>query len=165
MTGSAGMMGSVARGQGLDRIGLGRRNLITTTPHPNAFGVTYDSGDYRSAFDEVLKLADWTGFARRQAATEARGLRRGIGLGGYVESQSGAPIERAEVTVLPEGVVEIVIGTLSSGQGHATSFAQLASEWLGVPAAKAPLVTADTDRLSVAAGSHSARPIRLPPPP
>ncbi|HEV3491697.1 MAG TPA: molybdopterin cofactor-binding domain-containing protein, partial [Reyranella sp.] len=72
-----------ARAHGFDRIALRRRNLITTTPHTNAFGVTYDSGDYVSTFDEVLKLADWSGFARRQAETEARGLRRGIGLGGY----------------------------------------------------------------------------------
>jgi carbon-monoxide dehydrogenase large subunit len=150
-----------ARAHGFDRIALRRRNLITTTPHTNAFGVTYDSGDYVSTFDEVLKLADWSGFARRQAETEARGLRRGIGLGGYVESQSGAPAERAEVTVLPEGAVEIVIGTLSSGQGHATSFAQLASEWLGVPADKVRLVTDDSDRLSVGGGSHSGRSIRL----
>jgi carbon-monoxide dehydrogenase large subunit len=150
-----------ARAHGFDRIELRRRNLITTTPHTNAFGVTYDSGDYLSTFDEVLKLADWNGFARRRAATEARGLRRGIGLGGYVESQSGAPIERAEVTVLAEGAVEIVIGTLSSGQGHATSFAQLAGEWLGVPADKVRLVTDDSDRVSVGGGSHSGRSIRL----
>ena len=84
-----------AQAHGFDRIDLRRRNLITTTPHTNAFGVTYDSGDYLSTFDAVLKLADWTGFARRRAGTEARGLRRGIGLGGYVESQSGAPSERA----------------------------------------------------------------------
>ena len=150
-----------ARAHGFDRIELRRRNLITTTPHTNAFGVTYDSGDYLSTFDQVLKLADWNGFAERRLETAARGLRRGLGLGGYVESQSGAPNERAEVTVLPEGAVEIVIGTLSSGQGHATSFAQLASEWLGVPPDRVRLVTDDSDRLSVGGGSHSGRSIRL----
>ena len=131
------------------------------TPHTNAFGVTYDSGDYPATLDAVLELADWNGFAGAGPKTAARGLRRGIGLGGYVESQSGAPLERAEVTVLPEGTVEIVIGTLSAGQGHATSFAQLASEWLGVPAGKVRLVTDDSDRLSVGGGSHSGRSIRL----
>src|SRR5260370_2806259 len=149
------------RAHGFARIVFGRRNLMPDTRHTNAFGVTYDSGDYLSALDEVLKLADWSGFARRQAETAARGLRRGIGLGGYVESQSGAPAERAQVTVLPEGLIEIVIGTLSSGQGHATSFAQLASEWLGVPADKVRLVTDDSDRVSVGGRSHSARSIRL----
>ncbi|HEX9557950.1 MAG TPA: molybdopterin cofactor-binding domain-containing protein, partial [Reyranella sp.] len=150
-----------ARAHGFDRIELRRRNLIATTPHTNAFGVTYDSGDYLGSLDDVLKLADWSGFATRRAETQARGLRRGIGLGGYIEAQSGAPAERAEVTVLPEGAVEIVIGTLSSGQGHDTSFAQLASEWLGVPADKVRLVTDDSDRMSVGGGSHSGRSLRL----
>jgi aerobic carbon-monoxide dehydrogenase large subunit len=150
-----------ARAHGFDRIELRRRNLIATTPHTNAFGVTYDSGDYLGSLDDVLKLADWSGFAARRAETQARGLRRGIGLGGYIEAQSGAPAERAEVTVLPEGAVEIVIGTLSSGQGHDTSFAQLASEWLGVPADTVRLVTDDSDRLSVGGGSHSGRSLRL----
>ena len=150
-----------ARAHGFDRIELRRRNLIATTPHTNAFGVTYDSGDYVGSLDDVLKLADWSGFAARRAETQARGLRRGIGLGGYIEAQSGAPAERAEVTVLPEGAVEIVIGTLSAGQGHATSFAQLASEWLGVPEGKVRLVTDDSDRVSVGGGSHSGRSLRL----
>src|SRR5258708_33319630 len=150
-----------AHAHGFDRIELRRRNLIAATPHTNSFGVTYDSGDYVGRLDEVLKLADWHGFAARQAETQARGLRRGSGLGGYIEAQSGAPAERAEVTVLPEGGVEIVIGTLSSGQGHATSFAQLAREWLGVPADRVRLVSDDSDRGSVGGGSHSGRSIRL----
>jgi carbon-monoxide dehydrogenase large subunit len=129
-------------------------------PHTNAFGITYDSGNYAEALDKVLALADWNGFALRRAQSAARGVRRGIGLAGYVESQSGAPHERAEVTVLPEGVIEIVIGTLSAGQGHATSFAQLASEWLGIPAGKVRLVSDDTDRVSVGGGSHSGRSLR-----
>ena len=63
--------------------------------------------------------------------------------------------------MLPDSVVEIVIGTLSSGQGHATSFAQLASEWLGVPAERVRIVTDDSDRVSVGGGSHSGRSLRL----
>lgn len=150
-----------ARAHGFDRVELRRRNVITSTPHTNSFGVTYDSGDYLGQLDQVLRLADWSGFPTRRAQSEARGLRRGLGLGGYVESQSGAPQERAEVAVLPEGIVEIVIGTLSTGQGHATSFAQLVAEWLGVPAASVRLMTDDSDRVSVGAGSHSGRSLRL----
>jgi carbon-monoxide dehydrogenase large subunit len=149
-----------ARVHGFDRIELRRRNLIATTPHTNSFGITFDSGDYVASFERILKVADWKGFAGRKAGTEARGLRRGIGIGGYVESQSGAPLERAEVTVRADAV-EIVIGTLSSGQGHSTSFAQLASEWLGVPASSVRLVTDDSDRLTVGGGSHSGRSLRL----
>jgi carbon-monoxide dehydrogenase large subunit len=149
-----------ARAHGFDRVELRRRNLIASTPHTNAFGITYDSGDYAGTLEQVLRQADWTGFAARRAGSERNGLKRGIGLAGYVESQSGAPNERAEVTVLGEGVVEIVIGTLSSGQGHATSFAQLAGEWLGVPADRVRLVSDDTDRVSVGGGSHSGRSLR-----
>ena len=150
-----------ARAHGFDRIELRRRNLIRSTPYRNAFGVMYDSGDYLGTLEAVLKLADWNGYEARRSQSQARGLRRGIGLGGYVESQSGAANERAEVTVLPEGIVEVVIGTLSAGQGHETSFAQLVTEWLGISADKVRIDSSDTDRVSVGGGSHSGRSMRL----
>jgi carbon-monoxide dehydrogenase large subunit len=152
-----------ARAHGFDRVELRRRNLIppAAMPYRNPFGMEYDSGDYASVLDSALALAEWDGFAARRAAALTRGQRRGIGLGGYIESQSGAPQERAIVTVLPHGMVEVVIGTLSSGQGHETSFAQLISEWLGVPADCVSLVTGDTDRVEIGAGSHSGRSLRL----
>jgi carbon-monoxide dehydrogenase large subunit len=65
------------------------------------------------------------------------------------------------VTVLPDGIVEVVVGTVSNGQGHETSFAQLIGEWLGVPIDSIRLVTGDTDRVSVGGGSHSGRALRL----
>lgn len=153
-----------ARAHGFDRVALRRRNLIPAAamPYANPFGVTYDSGRYEEALDRVLALADWQGFDKRRAHSAAHGRRRGIGLAGYVESQSGAPQERAEVTVLPDDhAIEIVIGTLSAGQGHATSFAQLAAEWLGVPARQVRLLTGDTDKVSAGGGSHSGRSLRL----
>jgi carbon-monoxide dehydrogenase large subunit len=150
-----------ARAHDFDRVELRRRNLIKATPYRNSFGVTYDTGDYVGALDEVLKLADWHSYEARLQQSQARGLRRGLGLAGYVEAQSGAPNERAEVTVRPDGIVEVVIGTLSSGQGHATSFAQLVTEWLGVAADKVRIETSDSDRVSVGGGSHSGRSLRL----
>src|SRR5262249_19007298 len=132
-----------ARAHGFDRVELRRRNLIRKTPHTNSFGVTYDTGDYAGALDQVLKLADWTGYEARRGQSRQRGLRRGLGLGGYIESQSGAAYERAEVSVLPQGEVEVVIGTLSAGQGHVTSFAQLVTEWLGIAADKVRFVSHD----------------------
>ena len=150
-----------AQRHGFDRVALRRRNLIAATPYTNAFGVTYDSGDYAGTLDTALALADWDGFAARRAESRRRGLRRGIGLGGYVESQSGAPQERAEVAVRPDGTVEVVIGTLSTGQGHATSLAQLAAEWLEVPPDRIRLVTGDSDRVAIGAGSHSGRSVRV----
>jgi carbon-monoxide dehydrogenase large subunit len=152
-----------ARRHGFDRVELRRRNLIppTAMPHTNAMGVVYDSGDYRAALDRALVLADWTGFEARRAEARARGRYRGIGVASYIEINTGFPRERAHVTVHPEGHVDLVLGTLSSGQGHATSFAQLLAEWLGVELSEVRLVTGDTDVTVVGGGAHSARALRL----
>jgi aerobic carbon-monoxide dehydrogenase large subunit len=147
---------------GFDRLALRRQNLIPpeALPYRNPFGMLYDSGLYRKVFDEALVLADWFGFPARRAETEARGLRRGIGTGCYIESASGAPQERASVVVHPDGHIGVTIGTLSAGQGHETSFAQLISEFLRVGADRVRLVTGDTDAVSAGGGSHSGRSMR-----
>jgi len=152
-----------ARQTGIDRIELRRRNLVpeAAMPYTNPFGVVYDSGHYHEVMERVLALADWHGLPARRAAAKARGKCRGIGIANYVDTATGAPRERAEVTVLPEGLVEVVVGTVSQGQGHETSFAQLITEWLGVPLDSVRLVTGDTDRVSVGGGAHSGRALRL----
>jgi aerobic carbon-monoxide dehydrogenase large subunit len=148
---------------GLDPATLRRRNMIPpeAQPYPNPLGVTYDSGRYAEAMDRALALADWAGFAARRAEAKRRGRLRGIGVANYVEITSGAPRERTEITVLPEGRVELVMGTMSSGQGHETSFAQLVTEWLGVPFESIVYVAHDTDRVSAGGGSHSGRSMKL----
>jgi carbon-monoxide dehydrogenase large subunit len=148
---------------GFDRVELRRRNLITpdAMPFTNGVGVTYDSGDYPACMDDALDAADWDEFAARKAATEARGLRRGIGVANYIEVTSGIPRERAELTVRPDGTVELVVGTMSSGQGHETSFPQLVCDWLQIPFGKVRFVANDTDFVSVGGGSHSGRSMRL----
>jgi aerobic carbon-monoxide dehydrogenase large subunit len=153
-----------ARQTGIDRIELRRRNLVPEAmmPYTNPFGMVYDSGHYHKVMERVLGLADWRGFpARREEARTRSGRYRGIGVANYVDTATGAPREKAEVTVLPEGAVEVIIGTVSQGQGHETSFAQLINEWLGVPLDSVRLVTGDTDRVSVGGGAHSGRALRL----
>ncbi len=152
-----------ARRHGFDRVELRRRNLVPSSamPYRNGFGVVYDSGDYRAALDRAVELADWAGFEGRRAEARRRGRYRGIGVANYLELNTGFPRERAHITVRPEGWVELVLGTLSSGQGHATSFAQLLVEWLGVDLASVRLITGDTDVTVVAGGAHSARALRL----
>ena len=151
-----------AREGGFDRVALRRRNVVprAAMPYPNPLGMTYDSGAFDEVLEQALALGDWDGFPARRAAAAARGRRRGIGVGAYIESASGAPHERARLTVEPGGTIEIVIGTLSSGQGHETSFAQLVTEWLGVDGACVRLVTGDTDLVAVGGGSHSGRSMR-----
>ena len=124
-----------ARDYGFDRVALRRRNLVTEKelPYKNPFGVEYDNGDYIGGMDIALRLGDWAGFKRRRAEAKKRGKYRGIGVGNYVDISTGVPREKAEITVKPDGTVELVIGIVSQGQGHETSFAQLVTEWLGVP--------------------------------
>src|SRR6266508_1848208 len=148
---------------GFDRVELRRRNLIpeSALPFANPLGLTYDSGAYGKAMAAALALGDWSGFPARRDCARRRGRLRGIGMANYVEVTSGFPTERVEITVRPEGRVDAVIGTLSSGQGHETSFAQLLLEWLGVPLGCVRLVTGDTDVVSEGGGSHSGRSMRL----
>jgi carbon-monoxide dehydrogenase large subunit len=152
-----------ARRHGFDRLELRRRNLVSASamPYRNGCGVTYDSGDYCATQDRAVDLADWKGFEGRRAEARRRGRYRGIGVANYLELNTGFPRERAHVTVHPEGYVELVLGTLSSGQGHATSFAQLLVEWLGVELSHVRLITGDTDVTVVGGGAHSARALRL----
>jgi aerobic carbon-monoxide dehydrogenase large subunit len=152
-----------ALAHGFDRIELRRRNLIPADalPYANPLGLTYDSGEYERAMDTALARADWSAFAQRRAGAVRRGKRRGIALANYVEFTTGAPREWTKVTVLPEGRVDVAIGTLSSGQGHQTSFAQCVTEWLGVPFDCVNLIQGDTDIVPVGGGSHSGRSMRL----
>jgi aerobic carbon-monoxide dehydrogenase large subunit len=152
-----------ARELGLDRVAIRRRNLVPEKelPYRNPFGVEYDNGDYIGAMDMALKLGDWAGFKQRRREARKRGKYRGIGVGTYVDISTGVPREKAELTVLPDGVVELVIGVVSQGQGHETSFAQLVTEWLGVPIESVRVIAGDTDRVTVGGGAHSGRGMRL----
>jgi carbon-monoxide dehydrogenase large subunit len=151
-----------ARTCGFDRLALRRTNLIPphALPYVNPFGMTYDSGLYEKVFNDAVSLADWSGFEARRAASRAKSLYRGIGIGCYVESASGAPYERATVKISSDSTVTVTIGTLSAGQGHETSFVQLVSEWLGVAPETVTLVTGDTDLVTAGGGSHSGRSMR-----
>ena len=152
-----------ARECGFDRVELRRRNLLTQAelPYTNAFGMVYDSGDYHGAMAKALELGDWAGFPARREQARALGKVRGIGVANYVDTATGVPRERAEITVHPEGRVSVVVGTVSNGQGHETSFAQLVTEWLGVDLEQVEIIAGDTDIVKVGGGTHSGRGMRL----
>jgi carbon-monoxide dehydrogenase large subunit len=151
-----------ARRHGFDRVELRRRNLVQpgAMPYRNAMGLEYDSGDYPAAMERALALADWKGFEARRAEARRRGRYRGIGVSNYLELNTGAPRERAVITVRPDERIDVIVGTLSSGQGHETSFAQLLVEWFGVEHAQVSIITGDTDVAPVGGGSHSGRSMR-----
>jgi carbon-monoxide dehydrogenase large subunit len=158
-----------ARQTGLDRLALRRRNLIDggKLPYINPFGMVYDSGRYADNMDLALRLGDWDGFAARRAAAQGRGRLLGRGLANYVESSVGTPREQARLIARPDpggsegGVVDVVIGTQPAGQGHETSFAQVAADRLSLPMDAIRIVLGDTDVVRFGGGTHSGRSMRM----
>jgi aerobic carbon-monoxide dehydrogenase large subunit len=147
---------------GRDRVALRRKNLVRpdAMPYRNAVGMLYDSGRYEENMDRALAVADWKGFPARRREAARRGKLLGLGLANYVESSIGAPREQARIRVQPEGRVDVIIGTQPAGQGHETSFAQVVSDLLHVPAESVRIILGDTDVVRVGGGSHSGRSMR-----
>jgi carbon-monoxide dehydrogenase large subunit len=148
---------------GTDRIELRRRNLIPRQrlPYQTSLGLTYDSGAFLENMTEALRLAEWESFPERRTAAAARGRYAGIGLANYVEAPVGAPHERVKASVRPDGIVELFAGTQSTGQGHETSYAQVAADELGVTPERVRLITGDTAVVRSGGGTHSDRSMRL----
>jgi carbon-monoxide dehydrogenase large subunit len=152
---------------GMDPAEVRRRNLIPADdfPHTTAVGTTYDVGDYERALDLALEAAGYDELRAEQARRRAGGdpMLLGIGVSIYVEVTAGptAGGEHAEVEVRPDGSVRILTGTSPHGQGHATSFAMLASEELGVPMERIELVWGDTDLVPRGGGTMGSRSLQL----
>ncbi|HEY6202774.1 MAG TPA: xanthine dehydrogenase family protein molybdopterin-binding subunit [Candidatus Limnocylindria bacterium] len=132
---------------GMDPAELRRKNFVPPDAFPftTISGITYDSGDYGPALDRALAMADYKGFEDRRAEAKARGRYRGIGLSSYVEICGLAPskansalgvgwggYESARIRVHPTGAVQVFTGTSPHGQGHETSWAQIAADAIGV---------------------------------
>ena len=143
---------------GIDPVEIRRRNFIApgAMPYAGPTGFVYDSGEFAVTMDRCLELADWTRFASRRAASETRGKRRGRALSYYIED-CGVFNDRMELRFDPSGNVTIVAGTFSHGQGHATTYAQMVCDWLGVPFENIRLVQGDTHQVSFGRGTYASR--------
>jgi carbon-monoxide dehydrogenase large subunit len=143
---------------GIDRVELRRRNLIKpeALPYHTPTHHTYDSGEFEKLMDVCLRLSDWNGFAARRKESERRGKLRGRAVTPYIEL-GGVFNERMEIRFDPGGMVTIVAGTHSHGQGHATAFAQLVAEWLGVPFESINYIQGDTEKVMFGRGTFAAR--------
>ena len=153
----------VARELDMDPVELRLRNLVKPAQmtYRNPIGALYDSGEYAVSMEKARKLSDWNSFPARRQQAQAKGKLLGRSLVNYVESSTGSPIERTDITVKPGGIIDLVIGTQPSGQGHETSFAQVAADWLGVDIAEVNVIVGDTDIVKVGGGSHSGRSMRM----
>ncbi len=129
---------------GIDAIELRRRNLIAAFPHPTAMGTTIDGGTFAANIDVALAAADHAGFPDRREQSRRRGRLRGIGVTCFLETARGAPNEGAEIRFEPDDRVSLLLGTQSNGQGHETSFPQIAADRLGLPIDRFIYKQADT---------------------
>ncbi|MFM8793400.1 MAG: xanthine dehydrogenase family protein molybdopterin-binding subunit [Acidimicrobiales bacterium] len=147
---------------GMDPAEVRRKNLIPRfmEPHTTVVGQTYDVGDYEEALNRALAAADYAGWRKKQAVRRASGnpVQIGVGVSVYVEITGGVGNgEQAKVEVLEDGRAVIYTGTSPHGQGHATSWAMLASERTGIPIEKIDLVWGDTDLTPVGSGTMGSR--------
>lgn len=159
-------MDMLAAELGLDPAELRRRNLVPATafPHQTATGATYDSGDYGRALERVLQLAGYQELRAEQARRRAKGSRRvlGIGLSLYVEVTAvGSPTEYAAVEAAPDGSLSVVAGTAAHGQGHATTYAQIAADVLGVEVDQVRVTEGDTSLVARGDGTSGSRSVQL----
>jgi len=158
------VMDLVAFDLGLDPVEVRRRNFVPREafPYTTPTGAVYDSGDYERALDEALRLAGYDALRAEQRVRRERGDRRllGIGLGCYVEV-SGRGGEYGSVQVERNGTITVVTGTSPHGQGHETTWAQIASAVLGVPMEEVRVRHSDTAVVPRGIGTFGSRSLQL----
>jgi carbon-monoxide dehydrogenase large subunit len=157
------LVDACARDLGLGREEIRRRNFIRPEqfPYHTPTGRMYDVGEFDGHLTQALQRADWDGFEARMEQSRARGRLRGIGLATYIEACAFAGSEPAHVSLNGDGTVTLRIGTQTNGQGHATAYAQLAAEKLGLPVEKIVVRQGDTDELDSGGGTGGSRSIPL----
>jgi carbon-monoxide dehydrogenase large subunit len=144
---------------GVDPADLRRMNLVPAAamPYSTPFGFTFDSGDFPGTFDRAMKAADYDTFPERRRESEARGKRRGIGIGYYIDNTLGPNEEGADIRFMADGTVTLLVGTFSNGQGLETTFRQLVADQLGIAFDRIDFVQGDTDRIRVGGGHGGSR--------
>jgi len=159
------VIGLIARTLGLEPVEVRRRNLIQPDEFPWDVGLTfqdggptrYDSGNYPAGLETALQMIGLDDFRARQAAARAEGRYLGLGVACYVEGTGIGPYEGAHVRVEPSGKVLVATGLTTQGQGHYTTFAQIAADALGCDPADIKVVTGDTTRFNWGAGTFASR--------
>ncbi len=157
---------------GMDPAEVRRKNLIPAFEdgHEVATGVIYDSGDYEAALDKALGMIGYDDFRKEQEEARKEGRYLGVGLSTYVEICGMAPSavayalgaragvwESALVRVHPTGKVTVYSGSSGHGQGHETTFAQLAASEFGIPVEDVEVVESDTAQVQQGTGTFGSR--------
>ncbi len=152
-----------ARKTGQSREEIRRRNFIKPEqmPYTTAGKRMYDTGEFDAHMTLAMERAGWAAFPARASEAIARGKVRGIGLATYIEACAFAGSEPAFLALKADGTIELKIGTQSNGQGHATAYAQLAAEKLGLDYSRIEVRQGDTDELASGGGTGGSRSVPL----
>ncbi len=143
----------------MDPADLRRINMIPPDKIPYKTGLvfTYDSGDFATAMDTCLEMADYAGFESRRAEARKRGKLAGIGISFSIERSAAAGVEGAEVRFDRSGTVTLLTGAINQGQGHATTFTQVLCDRLGVDPKDVHYISGDTDMVNYGEGTGGSR--------
>ena len=140
-----------------------RKNVIKSSklPYTTPTGKRYDSGDFAGTLARAQELIAWEGFNQRLRGAKRGGKLRGIGIATYVEACGNNGPETATINLDKDGGVTVLIGSQSTGQGHATSYAQLVAERLDLSPDMVRVVQGDTDRIKSGAGTGGSSSIPI----
>ena len=155
-----------AAAAGLDPVDVRRRNLIAPDafPYTTVSHATYDSGDYEAALDLLLAAVDLAELRAEQARRRDDGAERqlGIGFSTYVEITNGVDeAEFGEVEITEEGGAILRSGSMSTGQGHETTFVQVVSASLGIPIESIEFVKGDTALVPRGTGTYGSKSLQI----
>lgn len=140
---------------GIDALKLRRKNIVRRFPYSSAMGLTIEQGSFAHAIDHAVVAAE--GFKARQKSSRTKGRLRGLGYACFLETARGQPNEVAEASVGEDGLIDLKVGTHSNGQGHETTYAQIAADVLGLPLDRFRFHQGDTDDLDSGGGHGGAR--------
>lgn len=154
---------AAARQTGIDRAALRRRNMLRPNdlPYNTPCGIRYEEGDFSFALDAAIKRAEWTSFAARQEEALENGQWRGIGVAMSFEAKAMDRPENAIIRIGSDGRAEVIVGTISSGQGHETAYARLISKKLAIPVDAITVIQGDTDLVAQGGGTAASRSILI----
>lgn len=164
------LMDVMAQKLGIDKAEIRQRNFVKPEqfPYQTCLGFELDSGDYNTGLKKVMEAVDYAGLRREQAEKRAKGELMGIGLVTFTEVVGAGPsrtcdilgvgmFDSAEIRVHPTGSVIARMGTITQGQGHQTTYAQIIATELGLPSDNIQIEEGDTDTAPYGLGTYGSR--------
>ena len=151
-----------AREMGMKPDAIRRKNFIKPSEMPYKTIVgdrTYDVGDFDGHMTQAIAVSDWNGFAKRLAESKKAGKLRGIGLATYIECTAWGSGESVKMHLDEDGGATLYSGTQSNGQGHATAYAQFASQVLDISPEMIRVIQGDTKAVATGHGTGGSRSI------